>query len=35
LEIQAECYALTYAARTLSTWSTVPNAGILELLPPD
>lgn len=35
LEIQAECLALTYAARTLSTWSTVPNAGILELLPPD
>jgi hypothetical protein len=35
LEIEAECRALSYAARTLSTWSTVPDAGLLELLPPD
>ena len=33
LEIEAECRALSYAARNLSTWSTVPNAGLLELLP--
>jgi len=33
LEIQAECRALTFAARHLSTWSKVPDAGLVELLP--
>ena len=35
LELEAECRALSYAARHLSTWSAVPDAGLLELLPPD
>jgi predicted trehalose synthase len=35
LELEAECRSLSYAARHLSTWSTVPDAGLMELLPPD
>lgn len=34
-EIEAECIALTFAARHLSTWSTVPQMGLLDLLPTD
>ncbi len=34
-EIEAECVALTYATRHLSTWTTVPQMGLLDLLPTD
>jgi predicted trehalose synthase len=33
-EIEAECRALIYASRELPTWSSVPDAGLLELLSP-
>jgi predicted trehalose synthase len=33
-EIEAECRALVYASRELPTWSSVPDAGLLELLSP-
>ncbi len=31
-EIEAECRALIYASRELPTWSSVPDAGLVELL---
>ena len=34
LEIEAECRALIYASRELPTWSSVPDAGLVELLSP-
>jgi hypothetical protein len=34
LEIEAECSALIFASRELPTWSSVPDAGLLELLTP-
>jgi hypothetical protein len=33
-EIEAECRALLYASRELPTWSSVPDAGLVELLSP-
>jgi maltokinase len=33
-EIEAECQALIYASRELPTWSSVPDAGLVELLSP-
>lgn len=33
-EIEAECRALIYASRELPTWSSVPDAGLVELLSP-
>lgn len=33
-EIEAECRALIYASRELPTWSSVPDAGLLDLLTP-
>ncbi|MFL6287750.1 MAG: hypothetical protein ACJ73L_05075, partial [Actinomycetes bacterium] len=31
-EVEAECRALIFASRELPTWSSVPDAGLLELL---
>lgn len=33
-EVEAECRALIYASRELPTWSSVPDAGLVELLSP-
>lgn len=33
-EIEAECRALIFASRELPTWSSVPDAGLVELLSP-